>query len=238
MASNNIIITDEIIQRFWRKVDRPSDDPDVCWEWKRAGTRGNKDYGFISLHGRRTRAHRLAWMIEYGPIPAGRLICHSCDNKPCVRIDHLWLGTPKHNALDALLKGRWPKGEKAYNSKLTDKQRAELFEQVYAGASIIALAKKYNIHKTTIYKRVYDHNPSRLHPKRYFTNIKKIPESERPRIIERRTIGKETFVAIAKDYGVSDRAICYIVNRDKKRKLRAKRYREQVRAAKRKAQTI
>jgi hypothetical protein len=51
-------------------------------------------------------AHREAYRLTYGEIPAGLLICHHCDNRACVRPDHLFLGTYKDNAQDMVRKGR------------------------------------------------------------------------------------------------------------------------------------
>jgi hypothetical protein len=89
---------------FWDRVDIPA-DPDACWEWK-AGTRGGDGRGCIRWNGRTQSAYRVAWELTNGPIPAGMWICHACDNPPCVRPDHLFLGTPKDNTQDMWSKGR------------------------------------------------------------------------------------------------------------------------------------
>ncbi len=88
-------------QRFWAKVEK-SDD---CWVW--IGSRSSSGYGRISNeNGRQEQANRVAWRLANGPIPDGFDVCHHCDNPPCVRPDHLWLGTPRDNGLDMVAKGR------------------------------------------------------------------------------------------------------------------------------------
>jgi hypothetical protein len=48
------------------------------------------------------KASRAVWMFFNGPIPNGMFVCHTCDNPRCVRIEHMWLGTPA----DMIRKGR------------------------------------------------------------------------------------------------------------------------------------
>lgn len=85
-------------ERFWSRVDR-SGGPDACWPWTaRAVKRGG--YGDFQLRGRRYRASRYAYQLTHGPIPPGLVICHRCDNPPCVNPAHLYSGTQSDNERD------------------------------------------------------------------------------------------------------------------------------------------
>ena len=90
-----------LVGRFWRYVDKSGD----CWEWTGAT---NGRYGHISRGPGLgvAAAHRVSWEIHNGPIPAGLFVLHRCDNPPCVRPDHLFLGTDQDNSDDKLRKGR------------------------------------------------------------------------------------------------------------------------------------
>ena len=50
--------------------------------------------------------HRAAWMITHGEIPEGLLVLHKCDNPPCVKPEHLFLGTQQDNIKDMYAKDR------------------------------------------------------------------------------------------------------------------------------------
>lgn len=78
---------------------------DTCHVWR--GQVNNKGYGrFYARSGRPVYVHRWAWQHWRGPIPTGTHVLHRCDNPPCVRIDHLFLGTHADNMADAKAKGR------------------------------------------------------------------------------------------------------------------------------------
>ena len=86
---------------FWARVERGSG----CWPFQGARTAPGW-HGSVTYHGRRIVAHRLAWTLARGPIPAGLLVLHRCDNPPCCNPDHLYLGTQRENMRDAAAKGR------------------------------------------------------------------------------------------------------------------------------------
>ena len=68
------------------------------------------DYPTVSLDGRTISAHRAAWIIANGPIPEDTpFVLHDCDNKRCVNLDHLRLGTAANNTADKLLRDRIPR---------------------------------------------------------------------------------------------------------------------------------
>lgn len=101
-----------LAERFWAKVRRGHG----CWLWQGSCFEPS-GYGNLSHENRTLLAHRVAWVIENGPIPEGLWILHRCDNPPCVRPSHLYAGTPKDNAQDKVRRGRW-RG----NQKLTELQ--------------------------------------------------------------------------------------------------------------------
>lgn len=93
-------------QRFWAKTDRTG--PTGCWEWtrQRLNSPGVLNYGVVWWDGGTRRAHRVAWQVTNGPIPDGMWVLHRCDNPPCIRPEHLFLGDHDLNMADKVAKGR------------------------------------------------------------------------------------------------------------------------------------
>ncbi len=109
-------------KRFWSKVDVGK--VDECWEWK-AGKKG-RGYGMFGINYEMWYAHRVAWILTFGPIPEGLLCCHHCDNPGCCNPYHLFLGTIRDNNVDSFRKGRTARGEKQGGSKLTEEDVLEI----------------------------------------------------------------------------------------------------------------
>lgn len=89
-------------ERFWSKVDVAG--PEDCWVWR--GRRDHGGYGAAKNNGKQMAAHRLAWLIQNGPIPEDRNVCHHCDNPPCCNPSHLFICTQLENVRDCYAKGR------------------------------------------------------------------------------------------------------------------------------------
>lgn len=113
-----------VIDRFMGKVHHIPEAG--CWLWGAAGHKTG--YGRFGITSTTVEfAHRAAWLLMRGPIPAGMYVCHKCDVKLCVNPDHLFLGTAADNMRDASKKGRIRIPPESYESngshqpaKLTD----------------------------------------------------------------------------------------------------------------------
>lgn len=86
---------------FWAKAHRTRTG---CWPWH--GKMHPDGYGQTGIAGLPRFAHRASWVLSFGPIPAGLVVMHSCDNRRCVNPAHLSLGTHSENARDRMVKGR------------------------------------------------------------------------------------------------------------------------------------
>lgn len=126
---------------------------DGCWEWD--GWLSPSGYGMIFHRGHHIGAHRVAYELHYGVAPGDLQVCHHCDNPPCVRPDHLFLGTQKDNVHDMMRKGRRVQGDvcgsKNGNATLTESQVAEIRRRYAAGGvRQVDLAAEYGVPQTSI----------------------------------------------------------------------------------------
>lgn len=128
---------------------------DECIEWQ--GSRYPHGYGQTGhINGRQYRAHRRAWEIVNGPIPAGLYVLHKCDNPPCFNVAHLFLGTAKDNSDDKIRKGRANDAAKGHcgsdncNASFSDETVNEIRIAHLFGAKQTDLAALYGVRQGTI----------------------------------------------------------------------------------------
>jgi hypothetical protein len=170
-------------ERFWSKVDKsgaiPTHHPDLgcCWEWIAA--RDWDGYGMFSIGIRDVRAHRVSWELHHGPIPAGKEVCHTCDNPSCVNPSHCFLGSTQENTADRVAKKRSAfgdrngmrrhpeivrKGESAAIVRLTAEQVREIrIEYAKGDTNTYILAERFGVNASTIQRivlrRTWKHIP-------------------------------------------------------------------------------
>ena len=128
-----------IDERFWERVQKTED----CWLWVRPTHRAG--YGELRTSSYVLElAHRLSWRLHFGDVPAGLYVLHKCDNPPCVRPDHLFLGTPKDNTHDMIQKDR-------HSHRLTiDNVRDIRLRYALGGITQLQLAIEYGMDRSTI----------------------------------------------------------------------------------------
>lgn len=104
-------------ERFERFVSR--NPASGCWLW--TGARNPKGYGRFKLRvGGFTGAlaHRAAYRLFVGEIPAGLQVAHHCDNPRCVNPSHLYVTDNAGNQADRVRRNLLPKSRRAH--RLTD----------------------------------------------------------------------------------------------------------------------
>ncbi len=124
----------------------------TCWIW--TGSLTVHGYGRLQLNGVTVRAHRTAYELAFGPLGKGTAnginVCHHCDNRRCVRPDHLFLGTHSDNMADAARKGR-RRGEKNSRALLQPHAVLEIRAAYATGHHRqIDLGKQFGVSQLTI----------------------------------------------------------------------------------------
>lgn len=137
------------VERFWKKVD-VSGGPTACWLWTGSDTGGHPDrrtptpgYGRLWVGGRLVLAHRFSYELHYTKVADDKLVCHHCDNPPCVNPTHLFVGTGTDNLNDSIKKGR--------RSRLLAVDAVRRIRVRFAvGGSVKELCQEFNTYRDVI----------------------------------------------------------------------------------------
>lgn len=136
----NEAIRASAIAGFWSKRYWPRTRVQgncIVWTGPRRRGYGHLGRGCI-------RAHRVLVDVITG-IPRGAIVLHTCDNRACVKPQHLDIGTHELNQLDKVTKGRQARGARHGRAKLTARQVSAIRRAHARGESIRSLARRYPV---------------------------------------------------------------------------------------------
>lgn len=205
--------------RFWSKATLTA-NPDKCWIWNGTVRDNIKPYGRFSIQNKDYSSHRVAYLLYNKKDPGEMHVLHSCDNHRCINPAHLFLGTNNDNVQDKVSKGRQARNKSAMKgkenpkiklwnnpaSKLTESQWHEVYSLYISGERVIDIASKFNLsrHGVTNLVRIMGGN----------TKMRtKLTEEQVKNIREAYDKNKGNGKCLAKEYGVTNKAIYDIVNR-------------------------
>ena len=152
MTSNfsALLQTRQVCDRFWQKAARD----EGCWEWQ--GTKDARGYGRFGLNTTTHRAdgvvviqprgylaHRVAWQLTHGDIPAGLGVLHRCNHPSCVNPAHLYVG-------DQLANNRQAVRDRRNATKLRREDVGRIRNLWSAGVAQRQLATVFAVSRSTI----------------------------------------------------------------------------------------
>lgn len=134
---------------FYARIKKA--DGSECIEWQ--GSLHQDGYGHLTYQSKYWLAHRLAWTLANGQIPDGDCVCHTCDNRRCCNVDHMFLGSHSDNMADMRNKGRRKginAGEKNGRAKLTAEKAKEIRAKYAKKQRQVDLAREYGVAQAVI----------------------------------------------------------------------------------------
>lgn len=135
-------------EAFTRFLSHISRFESGCWIWR--GRTSHKGYGYFVVGETKFPAHRVAYQLWNSAIPDGSCVCHACDNRACVRPDHLFLGSPADNSADMKHKGRSCRGRKQWSAKLSEADVIAIRHGISEGMTQIEAARRYGLDQSTV----------------------------------------------------------------------------------------
>lgn len=120
--------------------------PDECWGW--SGATHQYGYGHMNIWKVGARyAHRVAYEMAHGPIPAGREVMHLCHQPACTNPAHLMVGDRKRNMQTSRVAGRLDK-------KILATDLPAIRARRQAGETLEAIGRDYGCSKQAVRYRL------------------------------------------------------------------------------------
>lgn len=149
-------------EKFLSRVKR--NEETGCLEWTHGLTTtgyGQFAWGHLNNGPMTTTAHRAAWWLFKGEVPAGMHILHKCNNRKCVewsQSGHLYLGDQQRNMWDLSESGRQAPKYKNFDWRESRKMADKILSTLGAETTVEQCCKILDIGRTTFY-RIRNHYP-------------------------------------------------------------------------------
>lgn len=138
-----------VMERLVTRIEVRGDDE--CWPCGAAHTQmGHASFHMVGYG--TVYAHQLTYILEYGPIPEGMIVRHTCDNPPCCNPKHLVLGSLSDNQRDAVERGRHARA--GGKPKLTPDLVRALRQRHADGERIDHMARELGLDRRTVGKAI------------------------------------------------------------------------------------
>lgn len=132
-----------------QRLEHFSETSGDCLIW--TGSTDRDGYGQTRFRGgRRRRTHRIAWELAHGPIPDGMVVRHKCDNPPCMKLDHLELGSVAQNNADRRQRGRSTRGTSHHARRLAENDVRQIRTRLAEGHTQAAIARDFGVSTSAI----------------------------------------------------------------------------------------
>lgn len=133
MRSNKYLLSDPAAFRAYF-LARSRVQETGCFQWLGTPSRSlkhknNLAYASVKIDQKSLKLHRAAYQALIGPVPAGMMVCHQCDNPLCWNPEHLWIGNAGDNLRDSIQKGRFDPSAIGKRNRGVPRKRRNLIPQ-------------------------------------------------------------------------------------------------------------
>lgn len=143
-------LTHKELKYFREILKNNSSQGGECIEWTGKTALG---YGYFMAYKTRWSAHRASYLVTNEKIPKGLYICHKCNNRKCININHLYAGTPKQNSQDLMNTSYYQSVKiKAVKKKKQNKQirEAKFREELNKFLTVQEVSEILHVHPNTV----------------------------------------------------------------------------------------